>query len=88
MAAWIFGGAKVKVSGPSGPTAGAMLDVNGNVAETSSSNVFYVKDGNLCTPKTGYILRGITLRSSNSSATSWASPFTRPRCPPKTSHRR
>jgi len=40
-----------------------MLDVNGNVAETSSSNVFYVKDGNLYTPKTGDILRGITLAS-------------------------
>lgn len=25
VAAWIFGGAKVKVSGPTGPTAGAMI---------------------------------------------------------------
>lgn len=37
-----------------------MLDVNGNVAEASSSNVFIVKDGTLVTPKTGYILKGIT----------------------------
>lgn len=37
-----------------------MLDVNGNVAEASSSNVFFVKDGVLTTPQTGYILRGIT----------------------------
>lgn len=40
-----------------------MLDVNGNVAEASSSNVFIVKNGELFTPKPGYILKGIT-RSS------------------------
>ncbi len=40
-----------------------MLDVNGNVAEASSSNVFIVKDGVLITPKTGYILKGITRAS-------------------------
>ncbi len=40
-----------------------MLDINGNVAEASSSNVFYVKDGELYTPKTGYILKGITRKT-------------------------
>ena len=40
-----------------------MLDVNGNVAEASSSNVFYIKDGELFTPKTGHILKGITRQS-------------------------
>lgn len=40
-----------------------MLDVEGNVAEASSSNVFMVKNGELYTPKTGYILKGITRRS-------------------------
>jgi branched-chain amino acid aminotransferase len=37
-----------------------MLDVNGNVAEASSSNVFIVRNGELLTPKTGFILKGIT----------------------------
>ncbi|MFQ6006101.1 MAG: branched-chain amino acid transaminase [Woeseia sp.] len=37
-----------------------MLDINGNVAEAGSSNVFLVKDGILITPQTGYILKGIT----------------------------
>ena len=37
-----------------------MLDVNGNVAEASSSNVFIVKNSELLTPKPGYILKGIT----------------------------
>lgn len=37
-----------------------MLDVNGNVAEVSSANIFIVKDGVLLTPKPGYILKGIT----------------------------
>ena len=40
-----------------------MLDFNGNVAEASSANLFLVKDGQIITPQTGYILRGIT-RSS------------------------
>ena len=40
-----------------------MLDVNGNVAEVSSANIFIVKNGQIITPKTGYILKGIT-RSS------------------------
>jgi branched-chain amino acid aminotransferase len=40
-----------------------MLDVNGNVAEVSSANLFIVKDGQIITPQTGYILKGIT-RSS------------------------
>ncbi|MEH6577353.1 MAG: branched-chain amino acid transaminase [Amphritea sp.] len=40
-----------------------MLDVNGNVAEASSANVFFVKDGVLITPQTGYILKGITRKS-------------------------
>lgn len=40
-----------------------MLDVNGNVAEASSSNVFVIKDNELFTPKTGYILKGITRAS-------------------------
>ncbi len=40
-----------------------MLDINGNVAEASSVNVFHVKDGELFTPEPGYILRGITRAS-------------------------
>ncbi|OBS95909.1 branched-chain amino acid aminotransferase [Vibrio tasmaniensis] len=40
-----------------------MLDVNGNVAEVSSANIFFVKDGKVITPKTGYILKGITRKS-------------------------
>lgn len=40
-----------------------MLDVDGNVAEASSANVFIVKDGVLQTPKTGFILQGITRKS-------------------------
>jgi branched-chain amino acid aminotransferase len=37
-----------------------MLDIEGTVAEASSSNVFYVKDGELYTPREGFILKGIT----------------------------
>jgi len=40
-----------------------MLDVNGNVAEASSSNIFIIKDNQIITPKTGYILKGITRHS-------------------------
>lgn len=40
-----------------------MFDVEGNVAEASSSNVFLVKDGVLKTPKLGHILEGITRHS-------------------------
>lgn len=40
-----------------------MLDVNGNVAEASSSNIFIVKNNEVITPKTGYILKGITRHS-------------------------
>jgi branched-chain amino acid aminotransferase len=40
-----------------------MLDVNGNVAEASSSNIFLVKNNEIITPKTGYILKGITRKS-------------------------
>lgn len=40
-----------------------MLDVNGNVAEASSSNVFLVKNREIITPQTGYILKGITRKS-------------------------
>jgi branched-chain amino acid aminotransferase len=37
-----------------------MLDVNGFVAETNGTTIFMVKDGELITPKTNYILVGIT----------------------------
>lgn len=37
-----------------------VLDENGNVAESSGANVFYEKDGKLCTPQKGNILPGIT----------------------------
>ncbi len=40
-----------------------MLDINGNVAEASSSNVFLVSGGKLLTPRTGFILKGITRAS-------------------------
>lgn len=40
-----------------------MLDVNGNVAEVSSANLFIVKDGEIITPQTGYILKGITRKT-------------------------
>lgn len=40
-----------------------MLDVNGNVAEVSSANIFLIKDGEIITPQTGYILKGITRKS-------------------------
>lgn len=40
-----------------------MLDVDGNIAEASSANIFYVKHGELFTPKTGHILKGITRKS-------------------------
>lgn len=40
-----------------------MLDVNGNVAEVSSANIFFVKHGEIITPQTGYILKGITRKS-------------------------
>lgn len=42
---------------------GLMLDVEGNVAEGSSANVFLVKDGTLITPTSPYILDGITRAS-------------------------
>lgn len=40
-----------------------MLDVEGNIAEASSSNIFMVKDRILITPETGYILKGITRKT-------------------------
>ncbi|NEP82152.1 MAG: hypothetical protein F6K39_30815 [Okeania sp. SIO3B3] len=40
-----------------------MLDVEGNVAEVSSANVFIVKNGVLKTPRLGYTLEGITRQS-------------------------
>jgi len=40
-----------------------MLDVKGNVAEVSSANIFLIKDGEIITPQTGYILKGITRKS-------------------------
>jgi branched-chain amino acid aminotransferase len=40
-----------------------MLDVNGNIAEASSSNIFIIKNNEIITPKTGYILKGITRKS-------------------------
>jgi len=40
-----------------------MLDVQGNVSEASSANIFIVKKGILKTPKLGFILEGITRKS-------------------------
>ena len=40
-----------------------MLDVNGNVAQGASSNIFIEKDGELFTPPTQHILAGITRRT-------------------------
>jgi len=37
-----------------------MLDIDGNVAETSAANLFYVKDRQLFTPKAGCLVKGIT----------------------------
>jgi len=37
-----------------------LLDMNGHVAEGTGANVFYEKDGVLCTPAKGNILPGIT----------------------------
>ena len=47
-----------------GADEAVMLDINGNVAEASSVNVFYVKGGELFTPTPGYILKGITRASA------------------------
>jgi branched-chain amino acid aminotransferase len=52
-----------KFARDSGADDAVMLDVNGNVAEVSSANLFIVKNGQIITPQTGYILKGIT-RSS------------------------
>ncbi len=43
-----------------GADKAVMLDLNGNVAEGSSVNVFHVKNGELFTPAPGFILKGIT----------------------------
>ena len=37
-----------------------MLDCNGNVAEASVANIFFLRDGELHTPKPDYFLNGIT----------------------------
>lgn len=37
-----------------------MLDVNGNVAENSTGNFFFVRDGTLCTSGAGMALEGVT----------------------------
>ncbi|HUT12276.1 MAG TPA: aminotransferase class IV [Thermoguttaceae bacterium] len=37
-----------------------MLDVHGNVAETSAANLFYVKDKHLFTPEAGCLVKGVT----------------------------
>lgn len=37
-----------------------LLDLNGAIAEATSANIFFVKNGELHTPKTGCILNGIT----------------------------
>ncbi|MFT4809920.1 MAG: branched-chain amino acid aminotransferase [Paraglaciecola sp.] len=52
-----------KFAHDNGADDAVMLDVNGNVAEVSSANIFFVKDGKIFTPKTGYILKGITRKS-------------------------
>lgn len=43
-----------------GFTDSLLLDVNGNIAECTCSNIFFVGCGVLYTPKTGHILNGIT----------------------------
>lgn len=40
-----------------------LLDLNGAIAEATSANIFFVKDGVLHTPKPGSILTGITRQS-------------------------
>ncbi|MGL1919497.1 MAG: branched-chain amino acid aminotransferase [Hyphomicrobiales bacterium] len=40
-----------------------MLDYQGNVAEATSANIFFVKDGELHTPKADSFLNGITRRT-------------------------
>ncbi len=37
-----------------------MLDLDGNLTETDTTNVFFVKDGKLCTPAARTVLGGIT----------------------------
>jgi len=37
-----------------------MLDIHGNIAETSAANLFYVKDRYLVTPEAGYLVKGVT----------------------------
>ena len=37
-----------------------LLDVEGNLAEAPGANLFFEKDGALCTPKLGHVLPGIT----------------------------
>ena len=37
-----------------------LLDVNGNIGELSSANIFFVKDNQVFTPQTDFILNGIT----------------------------
>lgn len=37
-----------------------LLDINGNLAENKSSNVFLIKDGALYTPATDHVLSGVT----------------------------
>jgi branched-chain amino acid aminotransferase len=37
-----------------------MLDMDGNIAETDTANVFFISKGRLCTPKSRNVLGGIT----------------------------
>lgn len=39
-----------------------LLDVNGNLAEGTGSNIFLVRDGRLYTPQERYVLPGISRR--------------------------
>ena len=37
-----------------------MLDMDGNICETDTANVFFISKGRLCTPKSRNVLGGIT----------------------------
>ncbi len=66
--------ADLEVKGADPEAYSLMLDVNGNLAENSGANFFFVKRGRLCTP-TGYnILEGITRATIIELAQSFGTP--------------
>ena len=56
----IQGEMEVKAQNPDGWPI--LLDMNGNLAEGSGSNIFLVKDGALLTPRKQFVLAGISRR--------------------------